>query len=131
MTRNYKDGFHLTRTEWLAVLSFAHRFEMKGIFDQAVKNLFDPASRGEALEFLIAADKYGVEVIHLIPSLRIILKDNQTPDEGEIMQMSIGILARVWRAREMWIRESRGQWNYHGNIDNIIRTVWSIPGYVV
>ncbi|KAI0311390.1 hypothetical protein OF83DRAFT_763961 [Amylostereum chailletii] len=99
---SHKPDFRLEYSEWLAVLSIAHRLDFSTVHARAVKHLRFPSSKVDVVPFLVAAERYGVDYGDFVDALVMVVERKASLSESELEQMSSKLICRIVRARERY-----------------------------
>lgn len=114
------DGFSLPRSNWIALLSIAHRYEFLNVRERAIREIYDPQrnlDKGKSgsdsvtdpeppdnVTLLSTAEKYDVPLKQVLPTLVELVMRTDTLTEIEITRLSAATLHRLARAREDYLR---------------------------
>ena len=102
------DGFSLSQSSWIALLSIAHHYEFLNVRERAIREIYDPAAQQpQDHELLISvAEKYDVPPEHLVPSFVALVLRSQPLSESEVGFFSALTVSRLAHAREDFVRRT-------------------------
>jgi len=113
------EGFSLTQTSWIALLSIAHRYEFPNVRERAINEIYrillqqqDPLCQSQEqlqhdhLLLISVGEKYDVEPRYMVPSLVALVMRIQPLTPEEVARFSPLTVSRLAHAREDFARRT-------------------------
>ena len=135
------DGPSLRQSEWIALLSIAHRYEFLGVRARAIREIYDlPGQRDKEtpgsgsgpgpgpglpdyLTLILTAEKYDVSLEQALSSFVGLVMREEPLTEVEITRLSALTVHRLARAREVYLRMKERE-RYPPAVERIVRDIW-------
>ena len=132
------DDFSLPQSSWIALLSIAHRYEFLNVRVRAIREIYDPVRQRDEgnsgsdsssappdyLTLMLTAEKYDVPLQQALPSFVGCVMREEPLTEVEIARLSTLTAHRLARAREDYLRKTKGRSRNVAKV--IVRDIW--PG---
>ena len=133
------DGFSLPQSSWIALLSIAHRYEFLNVRVRAIREIYDSvrqryeensgSSSGseppDYLTLMLTAEKYDVPFEQALPCFAGRVMREEPLTEIEIVRLSTLTVHRLARAREDYLRKSKGRLDFRNVANGVVRDIWS------
>ena len=133
-----RHDFSLAQSNWITLLSIAHRYEFSNVYERAIYELYDlPASERQSSDsdsklghamLISVAEKYDVPLQHVLPSIVALVMRTESLMEAEVVHLSTLTICRLGRAREEYVRATvRRSMNFEGRaslVKDLVRIIW-------
>jgi len=130
------DDFSLPQSSWIALLSIAHRYEFLNVRVRAIREIYDPVKQRDEgppssdspseppdyLMLMLTAEKYDVPLEQALPSFVGCVMREEPLTEVEIARLSTLTAHRLARAREDYLRKTKGR--SRNVAKGIVRDIW-------
>ena len=106
------EGFSLTQTSWIALLSIAHRYEFPNVRERAINEIYrvllqqQEQLQHDHLLLISVGEKYDVEPRYMVPSLVALVMRVQPLTPEEVARFSPVTVSRLAHAREDFARRT-------------------------
>ena len=115
-------------SNWVALLSIAHRFKFKDAESRARREVFQRSPPLDSVKQISLAEKHSVPISFIIPALQDLVRRSQPLQEMELGNLSREMIARLCTAREKYVHEASRtfaseRWLKQA-ASNIVKSLW-------
>lgn len=125
---SWQEGFAMSISNWVALLSIAHRFKVTDAESRARREVFQRSPSLDPVKRLFLAEKHSVPISFIIPALEDLVRRPQPLQKKELGNLSREMIARLCTARERYVRESSRMFVSEPWLkqvaSNIVKSLW-------
>ena len=127
MSLSWKEGFSMPISNWVALLSIAHRFKFSDVESRARREVFR-CSPLDPVKQIFLAEQLSVPTSFIVPALEDLVRRRKPLQQKELTNLSREMIARLCKARERYVRESSRMFANESWLkqvaSNIVKSVW-------
>jgi hypothetical protein len=126
-------SFLLPQASWIALLSFAHRYEFLDVRERAIHEIYSPfggqrslsvqSKQEQELQLISVAEKYDVPPQNIVPLLIPYVARGSPLTEDEVLSFSALTVSRLAHAREEFVRRRKTAYSV---AEDIVCEIWQV-----
>ncbi|KAI0289994.1 hypothetical protein BC826DRAFT_1029460 [Russula brevipes] len=126
----WQEGFSMPISKWIALLVIAHRFKFAEAELRARREVFQCNPPLDPVARIAIGEKHSVPITLVAPALEDLVRRPRPLDGKELMKLSGEMIARLARAREIYVRESSKTFTTEEKLrqvaSTIVKSVWQV-----
>jgi hypothetical protein len=103
---SWQEDFSMPISNWVALLSIAHRFKFTDAESRARREVFQRSPPLDPVDQIFLVEKHSVPISFIIPALQDVVRRSQPLEKKELSNLSREMISRLWTAREEYVREA-------------------------
>jgi hypothetical protein len=127
---SWQEDFSMPISKWIALLVIAHRFKFAEAELRARREVFQCSPPLDPVTQIAIGEKHSVPISLVVPALEDLVRRPRPLDGKELMKLSGEMIARLGRAREIYVRESSKTFTTEEKLrqvaSTIVKSVWQV-----